>query len=71
MAKKELKVKEINELLRVETGPKLDGLRQEERVFLDFKQSWGHPKRPTRLVVAHECVKNKDKVRQSATIWRQ
>lgn len=67
MAKKELKVKEISELLKEEIDPKLDKLRQEKRAFLDFQQTQSDLERLTRLVVAHDYVKNKDKSRQCAS----
>nr|6Q6E_A Chain A, Condensin complex subunit 2,Structural maintenance of chromosomes protein,Structural maintenance of chromosomes protein [Thermochaetoides thermophila] len=39
MAKKDLKLQEITELLRDEIEPKLEKLRQEKRAFLDFQQT--------------------------------
>ena len=38
MAKKELKVQELSEILRDEIDPKLDKLRQEKRAFLTFSK---------------------------------
>ena len=66
MAKKELKVQEITELLREEIEPKLDKLRTEKRAFLDFQQTQSDLERLTRLVVAHDYLKNKEKLKQSA-----
>lgn len=66
MAKKELKVQEITELLNEEIEPKLDKLRTEKRAFLDFQQTQSDLERLTRLVVAHDYIKNKEKVKQSA-----
>ena len=66
MAKKELKVQEISELLREEIEPKLDKLRTEKRAFLDFQQTQSDLERLTKLVVAHDYVKNKEKLKQSA-----
>ena len=66
MAKKELKVQEIAELLRDEIDPKLDKLRQEKRAFLDFQQTQSDLERLTRLVVAHDYLRYKQRLQQSA-----
>ena len=66
MAKKEMKVQEITELLKEEIEPKLDKLRTEKRAFLDFQQTQSDLERLTRLVVAHDFLRNKEKLRQSA-----
>ena len=66
MAKKEMKVQEITELLKEEIEPKLEKLRTEKRAFLDFQQTQSDVERLTRLVVAHDYVKNKEKVKHSA-----
>ena len=65
MAKKEMKVQEITELLKEEIEPKLEKLRTEKRAFLDFQQTQNDVERLIRLVVAHDYVKNKEKVKQS------
>ena len=67
MAKKELKVQEITELLREEIEPKLEKLRTEKRAFLDFQQTQSDLERLTKLVVAHDYLKNKEKLKQSAS----
>ena len=67
MAKKELKVQEITELLKEEIEPKLEKLRTEKRAFLDFQQTQSDLERLTRLVVAHDYLKNKEKLKQSAS----
>lgn len=67
MAKKEMKVQEITELLREEIEPKLEKLRTEKRAFLEFQQTQNDLERLTRLVVAHDYLKNKDKLKQSAS----
>jgi len=67
MAKKEMKVQEITELLKEEIEPKLEKLRMEKRAFLDFQQTQSDLERLTRLVVAHDYVKNKEKLKQSAS----
>ena len=66
MAKKEMKVQEITELLRDEIEPKLEKLRGEKRAFLDFQQTQSDLERLTRLVVAHDYVRSKEKLRSSA-----
>jgi structural maintenance of chromosome 2 len=66
MAKKEMKVQEITELLRDEIEPKLEKLRMEKRAFLDFQQTQSDLERLTRVVVAHDYVKNQEKLKQSA-----
>lgn len=67
MAKKEMKVREITGLLKEEIEPKLDKLRTEKRAFLDFQQAQSDLERLTRLVVAHDYVKSKEKLKNSAT----
>lgn len=67
MAKKEMKVQEITELLKEEIEPKLEKLRTEKRVFLDFQQTQSDLERLTRLVVAHDYLKSKEKLKQSAS----
>ena len=66
MAKKEMKVQELTELLKEEIEPKLDKLRTEKRAFLDFQQTQSDLERLTRLVVAHDYIRNKEKLKQSA-----
>lgn len=65
MAKKEMKVQEITELLRDEIDPKLEKLRQEKRAFLDFQQTQSDLERLTRLVVAHDYLRYREKLRHS------
>lgn len=67
MAKKEMKVQEITELLKDEIEPKLEKLRTEKRAFLDFQQTQSDLERLTRLVVTHDYLKNKEKLKQSAS----
>lgn len=67
MAKKEMKVQEITGLLKEEIEPKLDKLRTEKRAFLDFQQAQSDLERLTRLVVAHDYVKSREKLKSSAT----
>lgn len=65
MAKKEMKVQEITELLKDEIEPKLEKLRTEKRAFLDYQQVQSDLERVTRLVVAHDYVRSKEKMKQS------
>ena len=66
MAKKELKVQELEELLKDEIDPKLEKLRQEKRAFLDFQQTQNDLERMTKLVVAYDYVRNKERSKQAA-----
>lgn len=66
MAKKEMKVQEIKELLKDEIEPKLDKLRTEKRAFLEFQQTQNDLERLTRVVVAHDYLKNQEKVKNAA-----
>ncbi|KAK2810735.1 hypothetical protein FQN50_002778 [Emmonsiellopsis sp. PD_5] len=63
MAKKEMKVLEIEGLLKEEIEPKLEKLRGEKRAFLDFQQTQSDLERLTRLVVAHDYLKNGERLR--------
>ncbi|KAL2140039.1 hypothetical protein VTI28DRAFT_4316 [Corynascus sepedonium] len=67
MAKKEMKLQEITELLRDEIEPKLEKLRTEKRAFLDFQQTQNDLERLTRVVVAHDYVRYQEKLKQSAS----
>ena len=67
MAKKEMKVQEITELLKEEIEPKLEKLRTEKRAFLDYQQVQSDLERLTRLVVAHDYMRNKEKLKQSGS----
>lgn len=66
MAKKDKKVDEINDLLKEEIEPKLEKLRMEKRAFLDFQQTQSDLERLTKIVVAHDYIKNQEKVNRSA-----
>lgn len=67
MAKKEMKLQEITELLRDEIEPKLEKLRTEKRAFLDFQQTQNDLERLTRVVVAHDYVRYQERLEQSAS----
>ncbi|KOS18258.1 Structural maintenance of chromosomes protein 2 [Escovopsis weberi] len=66
MAKKELKLQELSELLRDEIEPKLEKLRTEKRAFLDFQQTQNDLERLSRLVVAYDYTKCQEKLKLSA-----
>jgi len=66
MAKKEMKVQEIQELLRDEIDPKLEKLRQEKRAFLEFQQTQSELERLTKLVIAHDYILYNKRLQQSA-----
>ena len=63
MAKKEMKVKEIEGLLQEEVEPKLDKLRGEKRAWLDYQKTQGELERLTRVVVAADYVRAGEKMR--------
>ncbi|KAF3020523.1 Structural maintenance of chromosomes protein 2 [Neopestalotiopsis sp. 37M] len=67
MAKKEMKLQELTELLRDEIEPKLEKLRTEKRAFLDFQQTQNDLERLTRVVVAHDYIRYQEKLAQSGT----
>jgi len=71
MAKKEMKLQEITELLRDEIEPKLEKLRTEKRAFLDFQQTQNDLERLTRVVVAHDYVRYQERLAQSETDLEQ
>ena len=62
MGKKELKLREIEGLLKEEIEPKLEKLRTEKRAFLDFQQTQNDLERLTRLVVAHDYTKSGERL---------
>ena len=63
MAKKDLKLREIEGLLQEEIEPKLEKLRAEKRAFLDFQQTQNDLERLTRLVVAHDYIRGNERLR--------
>ena len=67
MAKKEMKLQEISSLLRDEIEPKLEKLRTEKRAFLDFQQTQNDMERLTRVVYAHDYVKDRKRLEQGTT----
>ncbi|KAF3930799.1 hypothetical protein ABW20_dc0106524 [Dactylellina cionopaga] len=67
MAKKDNKVQEINTLLNEEIEPKLEKLRAEKRAFLDFQQTQSDLERLSRVVVAHDYVKGRDRITRATS----
>ena len=61
MGKKEMKVQEIEELLLEEIGPKLERLRGEKRAWLDYQQTMGDVERLTRVVVASDYLRGRER----------
>ncbi|KAJ4523052.1 Structural maintenance of chromosomes protein 2 [Exophiala dermatitidis] len=66
MAKKEMKVVEIEGLLREEIEPKLDKLRGEKRAWLDYQKTQSELERLTRVVVAADYVRAGEKMRTAS-----
>lgn len=62
MGKKDLKLREIEGLLKEEIEPKLEKLRAEKRAFLDFQQTQNDLERLTRLVVAHDYIRGNERL---------
>lgn len=54
MSKKEKKLDEIQEILDSEIKPKLDKLREEKRVFLEFQKTQTELERISKLVIAYD-----------------
>lgn len=65
MGKKQAKVEEIEGLLKDEIEPKLEKLRNEKRAFLEFQSTQNDLERLTKLVVAYDYVRSKQKMEQS------
>ncbi|KAK4938463.1 Structural maintenance of chromosomes protein 2 [Elasticomyces elasticus] len=63
MAKKEMKVVEIEGLLKEEIEPKLDKLRGEKRAWLDYQKTQSELERLTRVVVAADYVRSGEKMK--------
>ncbi|KAM3419837.1 hypothetical protein BST61_g3166 [Cercospora zeina] len=66
LAKKQTKVEELEGLLKDEVEPKLEKLRNEKRAFLEFQSTQNDLERLTKLVIAYDYIKSKQKMEQSA-----
>ena len=65
MAKKQLKVDELEQLLAEEIDPKLTKLRQERSAFMAFQNTQSELERLERLVVAYDYVRYKERLQQT------
>ncbi|KAL0094637.1 RecF/RecN/SMC [Phycomyces blakesleeanus] len=65
MAKKERTVEEINKLILEEITPRLERLRAEKRVYLDFQKTESEMERLNRLLTAYEYNRHDEKLNQS------
>ncbi|RCI07057.1 Structural maintenance of chromosomes protein 2 [Rhizopus stolonifer] len=65
MTKKERKVEEINTLLMEDIIPKLDRLRAEKRVYLDFQKNEAEMERLNRFVISYEYKKHEERLNKS------
>lgn len=66
MAKKEMKVLEIEGLLKEEIEPKLDKLRGEKRAWLDYQKTQSELERLTRVVTAADYVRAGEKMKSAS-----
>lgn len=66
LAKKQTKVEELEGLLKEEIEPKLEKLRSEKRAFLEFQSTQNDLERLTKLVIAYDYIRSKQKMEQSA-----
>ncbi|KAF3310869.1 Structural maintenance of chromosomes protein 2 [Orbilia oligospora] len=71
MAKKDNKVQEINTLLQEEIEPKLEKLRSEKRAFLDFQQTQSDLERLSRVVIAHDYLKGKERISRATSDFQK
>ena len=67
MAKKERKVEEINTLLLEDIIPKLDHLRAEKRIYLDFQKNEAEMERLNRFVISYEYKKHEERLNKSGS----
>jgi structural maintenance of chromosome 2 len=65
MAKKEKKLEEILSLLDEEITPKLDRLREEKRVFLEYQKTLSELEKLSKLVIAYEWLQDHAKVEKA------
>ncbi|KAK6331070.1 Structural maintenance of chromosomes protein 2 [Orbilia javanica] len=71
MAKKDNKVQEINTLLQEEIEPKLEKLRSEKRAFLDFQQTQSDLERLSRVVIAHDYLKGRERISRATSDFQK
>ncbi|POY73859.1 hypothetical protein BMF94_3029 [Rhodotorula taiwanensis] len=65
MSKKEKKLEEIQSLLKEEIVPKLDRLREEKRVFLEFQKTSSELERLSKLVIAWDWLQDHKRVERA------
>ncbi|PWN21106.1 RecF/RecN/SMC protein [Microstroma glucosiphilum] len=68
IAKKEMKVKEIDTLLKEEIIPKLDKLREEKRSFIEYQRATSELERLTRLAKAYEWQTSTVKLEEKSSL---
>lgn len=71
MSKKEKKLEEIQSLLKEEIVPKLDRLREEKRVFLEFQKTSSELERLSKLVIAWDWVQDQKRVERAQEAIRR
>lgn len=71
MAKKEKKVEEILQLLQEEIEPKLETLRAEKRMFLEFQQVQSDLERTEKIVGAYDYVKYSEKFQEHTRLLEE
>ncbi|CAI2175919.1 7498_t:CDS:10 [Funneliformis geosporum] len=65
IAKKEKKVEDITKVLDGEIEPKLEKLRIEKRIFLEFQKTETEIERLSRIVIAYDYSKNQEKANKT------
>lgn len=65
MSKKEKKLEEIQSLLKEEIVPKLDRLREEKHVFLEFQKTSSELERLSKLVIAWDWLQDHKRVERA------
>ncbi|GAA5979962.1 hypothetical protein JCM10908_001481 [Rhodotorula pacifica] len=71
MSKKEKKLEEIQSLLKEEIVPKLDRLREEKRVFLEFQKTSSELERLGKLVIAWDWLQDHKRVEKAKEAIRE
>ncbi|GAA5966873.1 hypothetical protein JCM8115_006184, partial [Rhodotorula mucilaginosa] len=71
MSKKEKKLEEIQSLLKEEIVPKLDRLREEKRVFLEFQKTSSELERLGKLVIAWDWLQDHKRVEKAKAAIRE
>ena len=61
MAKKDKKMEEIQQLIREEINPKMDKLKTDKRLFLEYQTNTSELEKLSRLVIAHNWLAHSQK----------